>query len=798
MWGDPKQLLLYYMRVFRYIEGMRYQIDASRASEFLLLNLARGREMMRSSILPGTLREHYRGPRMSVSVPPECVEFLEEKKVEEREGQAFAIGYPLVLDLKRNLYMPLLAIPVEARDDDAGNIQVVRRPVEIRENGALLGRLMRNPPTLSGYAMTGREPEALEEFLRSLDEEAKIGFHRDDSIFSLPTLLDGLLRGNEELQHQRGQLLFYTFTDADYLFNLRLDYRHILGRPERLKGGTLEGVFSGDFGGGNGRAPGYGLLEPRELTESQNRAMQRIFESRITPIEGPPGTGKTTLIGAIAARTIVQRALHAAGLAERSSTLLITSTNNKAVSNVLEALGRARSSLSAHHLPGYFSGGRRDLVDEGVSELAETIQAAGKVENASETERRLRERLRTLKEQIDRTAADWVAQTEILAAAQEYLFWRLAADPGPSATLLPALTKYLDAARRMAPRRLGGLLQAAEAWDHFLTLCPVVLSTTLSVRNVFPETARVDTAIIDEASQTLFAYSLPVFYRSTRIAVVGDENQLQPIVAIPEEDLRDLGGEPRDFGRSTLGAVWRGEEDRRVPGQVLREHFRCRADIIGFSDRICGYGLVMKGSEESLARQLGLRGPLLDAPLVFIDVSGEHQAAGGSYRNEAEARVTVEVLRRIWWTLAPRLAAKDLRDMAGVLTPYRAQVSAIRGEILADRELKSFLRRRRDGRRLTVGTVHALQGDEKPVVLLSMVISKSGPGSLAFVNRGRNLLNVAVSRAQKTLVVVGDRARIEEEQGVWVRELWRHIRERERAGRAIVSKWTDLLSLSNW
>jgi superfamily I DNA and/or RNA helicase len=122
----------------------------------------------------------------------------------------------------------------------------------------------------------------------------------------------------------------------------------------------------------------------------------------------------------------------------------------------------------------------------------------------------------------------------------------------------------------------------------------------------------------------------------------------------------------------------------------------------------------------------------------------------------------------------------------------------MRKEVAADPELRNFMRRRRDGRRLTVGTVHALQGDEKPIVILSMVISGKGPGTMQFMNRGRNLLNVAVSRAQRTLVVVGDRARMESEEGHWVRELWRHFVEKEKEGRAMIAKWTELLSLSNW
>lgn len=783
--------LKFFTRVFQYIEGMRFQVDVARG-DFVALNLAKSKDLLRAAVVPGSLRELYAsGRRAPLPVPPEGIDYIEDKKVQESEGQAFAIGYPVVHDTRRNLYMPLIVIPVEARDDDAGNVSLSRKPFEIRENATLLSRIMKNPPTLSGYLPSDSERDALAAFLEELDVQAKVGYDAGDPIFSLPTTLDALLEGRAGLEHARGKALLYSFVDADYLFNLRQDYAHILAKPERLSAGTLGNVFSGDRGALSETPPAYGMLEPQELTPSQRRALERIYAQAITPIEGPPGTGKTTLISALAARTIVERALAAAGLSERRPSLLVTSTNNKAVANVLEALRRTDSPA-----PGYFAAGRRELVDESVESILELMAKIDKEKDAAPRAEELKARLAALQAQIDRAPADWTAHTEMFAAAREYLYWHLAANPGLIAVLRPAFASYQDAAHRGVGRRLAGLIKTAAQWEAFTTLCPVILSTTLSIRNILPDGVCVDTAIVDEASQTLFAYAVPVFTRARRVAVIGDENQLQPIVQIPEADLKELG--PHEFGTSALGAIWKGEADEALDGQVLREHFRCRADIIGFSDRICRYGLVVKSRDESLAKQLGLRGPVLDAPLVFVDVSGEHEAQGGSYRNEAEARVAVELLRRVWWSLAPKLATKDLRDMAGVLTPFRAQVSALRKEIGADQELRNFLRRRRDGRRLTVGTVHALQGDEKPIVILSMVISRQGPGTMQFLNRGRNLLNVAVSRAQRTLVVVGERARMEEEEGVWVRELWRYFLEREKAGRALIAKWTDLLSLSNW
>jgi superfamily I DNA and/or RNA helicase len=124
---------------------------------------------------------------------------------------------------------------------------------------------------------------------------------------------------------------------------------------------------------------------------------------------------------------------------------------------------------------------------------------------------------------------------------------------------------------------------------------------------------------------------------------------------------------------------------------------------------------------------------------LHIDGKGM-QANGGSRYNDFEAR-----------TIAAWLAAhkeeiehhysKPLHELVGIVTPFSAQVSAIKSSLL-----KLDINCSGDENSLTVGTVHSLQGAERAIVLFSPVYSKHEDGG--FIDRDSSMLNVAVSRAK--------------------------------------------------
>ncbi|HTU62494.1 MAG TPA: C-terminal helicase domain-containing protein, partial [Polyangiales bacterium] len=180
------------------------------------------------------------------------------------------------------------------------------------------------------------------------------------------------------------------------------------------------------------------------------------------------------------------------------------------------------------------------------------------------------------------------------------------------------------------------------------------------------------------------------------------------------------------------------------------EHFRCQAEIIRISDRLCRYGLQVLTPREGPRVPL----PFLVEPVSLVDVDGTQERAGGSWYNRAELDHTLELLH----ALAQHGVSPN--DIA-VITPYRGQLEQLRKRcsqagFAIDRsmelaDMEESLPTRANG--IALGTVHRFQGGERSIVLFSCVITRSA--SLAFVDERANLLNVAVSRARHRLVVLG-------------------------------------------
>lgn len=267
-----------------------------------------------------------------------------------------------------------------------------------------------------------------------------------------------------------------------------------------------------------------------------------------------------------------------------------------------------------------------------------------------------------------------------------------------------------------------------------------------------------DLLIFDEAGQVLPDHGLPLLALAKRAVAVGDIHQIEPIAAFGEAaDTRLMeaagvlpGG--RDLLRRrglchSTGSVMRAfqsgtaySDPGQPPGILLRHHFRCVPALISYCDDLV-YGNKLIKCRAAVAM------PSIP-PMAWGHVRGLARRAGTSWTNVPEA----EAIGR--W-LAGRKAAIEaehgarLADLVAVITPYAKQSQILRAA------LKENLGAAADG--MTVGTVHTLQGAQRRIILFSPTVTIAGsPGITPFFDRGPNMLNVAVSRAQDAFVVIGD------------------------------------------
>ena len=271
--------------------------------------------------------------------------------------------------------------------------------------------------------------------------------------------------------------------------------------------------------------------------------------------------------------------------------------------------------------------------------------------------------------------------------------------------------------------------------------------TALSAQHNFPlESGLFDLVIVDEASQCSLAAVLPLAYRARRLAVVGDPYQLNPIISLSDGLLQEIatqtGFDNDDLRKRGIhhkdGSAYSAFEFAARPQipVLLNEHYRCHPHIARWFNKTFYRGELTILTDVSDTAQR-------DRAISWCDVEGTvERPASGSWLNRFEAEQTVKQIQGV---------IESGYKTVGVVTPFAAQAQLI--DWLAKRQFgQDFL----SDIGFVSGTAHRLQGDEREAIVLSSVLSpgmsKSG---IRWVEKERNLLNVAVSRARRALIVLG-------------------------------------------
>lgn len=315
-----------------------------------------------------------------------------------------------------------------------------------------------------------------------------------------------------------------------------------------------------------------------------------------------------------------------------------------------------------------------------------------------------------------------------------------------------------------------------------LYMLPRVLSVSSppGKQGIYPLYGFADLLIIDEAGQVSPDLVAPAFALAKRALVVGDRHQIEPVHKILKPvDIGNLvrhrvmsGIEDLDRGYDGLKAKGiavssgcamtvaqracrfqkfdQGGKPYPERGMFLSEHYRCRDTIIDYCNR-----LAYNGRLEPKRGPADLPGGL--PPFGYFRVLGRSQRVGGSRHNAQEAEAILQ------WLLAQKdrleglygRGEKRVFELVAIVTPFVAQEGLLVNKLKSPR----YAPLRGDGEDeiITAGTVHALQGAERSVVVFSPVrTAEDGNPEKFFFNRNKNMLNVAVSRAKDSFLVFGD------------------------------------------
>ena len=279
---------------------------------------------------------------------------------------------------------------------------------------------------------------------------------------------------------------------------------------------------------------------------------------------------------------------------------------------------------------------------------------------------------------------------------------------------------------------------------NFLKACPLIAITSLSAKGALPLTSGlVDMLVIDEASQCDVASALPLMFRARQVVVIGDPKQLRHISALKDEEERAVKehlGIQSPWTQYAATSLWDRCHDwlthargRNKP-MMLNGHYRCHPQIIGYSNNF--FYRELGGLD---VRTGTFAHPINEQGCFWVDVNGR-QVSNRINANAEEVRMAIAKAVEL---------AKANRDISiGIVTPFKAQAERLHHAI--PEEFAS---------RITASTVHKFQGDERDVMIYSLVVTGNSPASkIRWVDEGApNLVNVAVTRARQALYVFGNR-----------------------------------------
>lgn len=547
------------------------------------------------------------------------------------------------------------------------------------------------------------------------------------------------------------------------------------------------------------------LIFPFAVNASQMTAIEQAFASQISIIQGPPGTGKTQTILNIIANCLL-----------RGKTVLVVSNNNSATQNILDKLQANKLNFITATL-GSKDNKEKFLQNqpEPPLEISQWQRNAIKRGGIKRQIRSLHERMRriyVLKNDIAKTKQELEAlreearhfhasykQTEstrmakscpssyilhLLLAFQTFIdheyrsplfrvLWALKRviakyrlglkhkfNPNDSEPIIVELQSLfykikiqeLEASAIKSEKELAdfNITGAGEAFTQlsmelleaelfeqqsklnytfednisnyvanphdFLKRYPVVLSTTFSAKKCFERDITFDYVIMDEASQVSIDTGFLTLTCAKNAIIAGDSMQLTNIV--PNEQRRIIIAINKEFNisqpydcakNSFLQSICSVRKD--IPSTMLREHYRCHPKIIGYCNQRFYNGKLIVMTEDNDEDNV---------ISVIKSPQGNHAINNYNQREIDIARKEVIPLLKEYGSI-------------GVITPYANQATQFRQQIPG----------------IEADTIHKYQGRERDAIVLSTVDNE-----ISDFCDAPSLINVAVSRAKKKLVII--------------------------------------------
>jgi hypothetical protein len=521
------------------------------------------------------------------------------------------------------------------------------------------------------------------------------------------------------------------------------------------------------------RAEPHIVLYDNNVNIDQLRTIYNSLKYPVTYVQGPPGTGKTQTILNIVVNCLVN-----------NKALLITSNNNIPIDGIKEKLYLWKYKDKEILFP-IIRLGNNKLVAEALKRIKLLYEFETKdvpreellfnlKEKSKENNIRLLEKLKNCEERIDleqnlefisgllSKGGYWLLEQEKIKLVERLNQIPLTTDDNVKGIFDVIKGNYqllqyfyfesLKHIKRLKSKDysdLTGILNLPDEdeqvkefnkWiaddknlERLTKVFPIILTTNLSSRKLGKK-FKFDLLVMDEAGQCDVATSLIPISKCSNMVLIGDTNQLKPIVVFEENKNKQLMkqfeiNEHYDYYNNSILSVYKSI-DNISRDILLSYHYRCGRKIIDYSN--------MRFYENKLKlkeiKNLG--------DVKLLDVNNANQIKRNSQIEEAKEIVNY-------------IKENNLSDVF-IITPFRNQEEVISHYLNEAKEKKEIYGT------VNCGTIHKVQGQENKTIIISTAISKrTASKTYDWIKNNSQLINVGVTRAKENLIVVTDKKAID-------------------------------------
>lgn len=291
--------------------------------------------------------------------------------------------------------------------------------------------------------------------------------------------------------------------------------------------------------------------------------------------------------------------------------------------------------------------------------------------------------------------------------------------------------------------------------DMYIGVSNVVCATCSGIagasNNYFME-KEFEYVIIDEAAKCFSSELLIPMIRGKKIILVGDHKQLSPIIEKDillemEAEEHVTQDEKQLYYNNSLFGIMFDTADNKIK-TTLKKQYRMNNDVSAFISSEF-YNKELMDGQNIIDINHGIRN--LSRGLYWINSGlkeeGLEKISGNSYYNELETEIIIELL--IWLD-----RNTSVKKEIGIISPYKAQTQYLL-ERISGIEFENLA--------LEINTIDAFQGREKQIIIMNCVRNNEN-GEFGHVS-GNARVNVAVSRAQELLIVIGNEQFIKKNRG---------------------------------